>query len=245
LGTWYFSPFWIINRPFHGILKIVINKSYPIVVAHKTDTMKNINKLIFLITISIIISCGQTDPNKQIDEGKVEGETYTSKEIGWTMQIPKNWSIISKDKMDKSTERGMEAVKEVGGEFDYSGLKHLVSFQKNQFNIFQSTSEPFELEYEGEWEDNNAGLKELLYATYANQGIKIDTSSSNTKIDELNFEVFHITIYGTNGDIILYQDMYGRYINGFDFGVNINYNNEKDKETMMNVWRNSKFKKQQ
>ena len=207
--------------------------------------MKNINRLIIIVTIFTLISCRQADPNKQIDEGKVEGGTYTSQEIGWTMEIPKGWSIISKDKMDKSTERGMEAVKDVGGKIDYSGLKHLINFQKNQFNIFHSTSEPFQLEYDGEWEDNNAGLKELLYGTYANQGIKVDTSSSNAKIDGLEFKVFHITVYGPNGDIILYQDMYSRYINGFDFGVNINYNNDKDKDIMMNVWRSSKFKKQE
>ncbi len=206
--------------------------------------MKNILKLTAIGICITLSSCGQIDPNKQIDEGIVQGETYTSQEIGWTMEIPEDWSIMTKDKMDKSTERGMEAIKEVGGEFDYDGLKHLINFQKNQFNIFQSTSEPFKLEYEGEWQDNNAGLKELLYATYINQGIRIDTSSSKAIIGGLDFAVFHITVYGPKGDIILYQDMYGRYVNGFDFGVNINYNNDEDKEAMMNVWTNSKFEKE-
>lgn len=206
--------------------------------------MKNILTIITLSTTLTFISCGQTDPNKQIDEGTVQGDTYASQEIGWTIEIPDGWTVISKDKLEEIDEKGMKAIEEVQeGGFDYSGLKHLISFQKNQFNIFQSTSEPFNLEYEGEWEDNNAGLKELLYATYTNQGIKIDTSSSKTTVDGLDFEVFHITVYGPKGNIILYQDMYSRYINGFDFGVNINYNNDKDKETLMNVWKNSKFKK--
>lgn len=175
-------------------------------------------------------------PNRQIDEGQVEGEIYTSQEIGWTVNIPQGWTVISKNRIEANDEKGRKAIEEVAGEFDYSGLKHLISFQKNQFNIFQSTSEPFELEYEGEWEDNNAGLKELIYETYINQGIKVDTSSAKATIDGLDFEVFKSTIYGPDGNVILYQEMYSRYINGYDFGVNINYNNEKDKETMMEVW---------
>ena len=205
--------------------------------------MKSIHRIFILIVFSSLVSCVHTDPNKQIDEGKVEGETYTSEEIGWTMQIPKGWPVISKNKMDKSTELGMEAVEKIAGEFDYSGLKHLISFQKSRFNLFQSTSEPFELEYEGEWEDNNIGVKELICATYDSQGMKFDTSSSTMKIDGLAFEAFHITIFDPKGDTLICQDMYNSYINGYDFGVNINYDNQEDKETMMKVFRRSKFKK--
>jgi len=190
-----------------------------------------------------MISCGQRDPNKQIDEGNIEGETYTSQEIGWTIQIPKGWTVISKDKIEVVTEKGLEAIEEVAGRIDYSGLKHLISFQKNQFNIFQSTSEPAKLEYEGEWQENNKKLNKVIHAAYVNQGIKIDTSSTKATISGLDFEVFKCTIYGPDGKVILFQELYSRYINGYDFGVNINYNNNNDKEKMMEVWIKSKFKK--
>jgi hypothetical protein len=213
-------------------------------VAHKNKDMKRILNIIPLLTTLIFISCAQTDPNKQIDEGTVQNDTYTSQEIGWTIEIPKGWTVVEKEQTEANNEKGLKAMEEtIEGEIDYSGLKNLIAFQKNRFNMFQSTSEPFELEYEGEWVDNNEGLKELIYTTYTNQGIKIDTSSSVTIVDDLEFEVFHITMYGPNGEIILYQDMYSRYINGFDFGVNLNYNNDKDKKVMMDVWKNSKFKK--
>ena len=54
-------------------------------------------KLLFTIIAGIslsLTSCGQVDPNKNIDEGKVEGNIYTSQEIGWTMEIPKGWTVI-------------------------------------------------------------------------------------------------------------------------------------------------------
>lgn len=205
--------------------------------------MKNVFIILLFAPIFIITSCGQRDPNKQIDEGKVDGETYTSQEIGWTIQIPKGWSVTSRNKLEANDKKGKEAIEKVIGEFDISGLKHLVSFQKNLFNTFQSTSEPFTPEYEGEWEENNAKIKKLLYDTYTNQGIKVDTSSSKAVIDGLNFDVFKSTIYGPNGNVILHQELYSRYINGFDFGVNINYNNDEDRRTMLEAWQNSKFKK--
>ncbi|MEK6155693.1 hypothetical protein WIW50_20705 [Flavobacteriaceae bacterium 3-367] len=198
-------------------------------------------KIITLLVLIILISC-KSDPNKQIDEGKITESTYHSNEIGWTMEIPTGWNVTHKGVSDERTEKGLEAIKESAGiDYDASGLKQLLNFQKDRFHIFQSTSEPFEIEYEGEWEDNNEGLKQLLYETYESRGIKIDTSSSTKKIDNLNFEVFHITMYGPDGKIILYQDMYSRLINGFDFGVNLNYINEKEKNEMMKVWKESKF----
>lgn len=198
-------------------------------------------KVIPLVLVIILVCC-KTDPNKQIDEGQITENTYYSKEIGWTMQIPKGWTVTQKSVSDERTQKGMEAIKESSGiTYDASELKHLLNFQKNRFHVFQSTSEPFPLEYEGEWEDNNEGIKALLFETYASKGIKVDTSSSTKRIDKLDFEVFHITMYGPNGDIILYQDMYSRYINGYDFGVNLNYINDKEKDEMMGAWLNSKF----
>ena len=207
--------------------------------------MKTTSTLITIVVSLILFSCAQLDPNKQIDEGVVKGEMYTSKEIGWTIEMPNGWEIISKETQEENEKKGLKAIAETqGGDIDASGVKHLISFKKNQFNIFQSTSEPFKEEHAGEWAENNTALKNLLHATYTNQGMKIDTSSTNDKIDGLDFDVFQIVLYSSKGEVILHQDLYWRYINGFDFGVTLNYNNEEDKETLQKVWRNSKFKKE-
>lgn len=205
-------------------------------------------KILFTIFTGIALSltsCGQVDPNKNIDEGKVEGNVYTSEEIGWTIEIPKGWTVIDKEKTKEINEKGLKALEEtMEGEIDYSGLKNLISLQKDQFNIFQSTSEPFKLEYEGEWEENNSALKEIIYTTYLNQGMKTDSSATTIeKIDGLDFHKYSFTIYSPKGEVILKQIMFSRLINGFDFGVNINYNNEKDRDELLKVFRNSKFKK--
>lgn len=203
--------------------------------------------IIFLI-ISIfatLTSCGKADPNKNVDEGKVERNLYTSEEIGWTIEIPNGWTIVEKEKKQETNKKGIKAIEEtIKSEVDYSKLKDLIGFQKNQFNIFQSTSEPFKLEYEGEWEKMNSELKEILYTTYKNQRIKADSSATSIeKIDGLDFYTYSFTIYSPKGAVILKQLLYSKLINGYDFGVNLNYNNNKDRDELLRVFRNSKFKK--
>lgn len=193
----------------------------------------------------MLTSCGKTDPNKNVDEGKVERNLYTSGEIGWTIEIPKGWTVVDKEEKQAANEKGKKAIEEtIKEDFDFSRLKNLIGFQKNQFNIFQSTSEPFELEYEGEWEENNSELKKILFATYKNQGIKADSSTTSIeKIDGLDFHTYSFTIYSPKGVVILKQLLFSRLINGYDFGVNLNYNNDKDRDELLRVFRNSKFKK--
>ncbi|WP_138434344.1 hypothetical protein [Winogradskyella algicola] len=199
-------------------------------------------KLVVLLILTIVLSC-KSDPNKQIDEGKITENTYHSDEIGWTMNIPNGWNVTHRSVLNRRSKKGLDIIKESTGlEYDDSELKQLLNFQKNRFNIFQSTSEPFEVEYDGEWEDNNTSVKALLYDLYTEKGIKTDTTATKiANIDGLSFHYFTVTLYKPNGDVLLNQSMYGRLINGFDFGVNINYNNEEDKNEMLEAWLNSKF----
>jgi hypothetical protein len=205
-------------------------------------------KILFTVIAGIslsLTSCGQVDPNKNIDEGKVEGSFYTSQEIGWTIEIPEGWTVVDIEKTKETEEKARKAVEEtMNGEIDLSAFKKLISFQKDQFNCLQSSSEPFKLEYEGEWEENNAALKEIIYTTFLNQGVKSDSSATTIeKIDGLEFQKYSFTIYSPKGEVILKQIMFSRLINGFDFGVNINYTNDKDRDELLKVFRNSKFKK--
>jgi len=191
-----------------------------------------------------LTSFGQVDPNKNIDEGKVEGNIYTSQEIGWTNEIPKGWTVIEKAKLKERNEKGLKALEEtIDGPIDISKLKNLIAFEKNAFNKFQSTSEPFELEYENEWEENNIAVKNLIYESFRMQGIKVDTTETKIEtIDGLDFHTYTFTIYDPNGKVLLKQRLYNRHINGYDFGVYITYNNFKDGTKLLELFRNSKFK---
>ena len=65
--------------------------------------------IILLGILILITSCGQIDPNKQIDEGNVENDVYSSKEIGWTINIPNNWKVISREQNEEYEKKEMES----------------------------------------------------------------------------------------------------------------------------------------
>ncbi|HEC27805.1 MAG TPA: hypothetical protein ENI67_10435 [Gammaproteobacteria bacterium] len=198
--------------------------------------------LAFSGALALLVSFGESDAEEQIDKGLVGKSIYTSRELGWTIEIPKGWTVVSEDKLDGLDKKGLDAIENVAGSIDYSGLKHLISFSKNKFNIFQSTSEPFDIEYEGQWEENNSALRDLLLVTYKDQGLRAKASEiSIENVSGLDFQKYEFTIYSPKGSVIINQLMYSRLINGLDFGVAINYNNEIDKNILLGVWRSSRF----
>lgn len=205
------------------------------------EYLKDIIKIFVLSLIFFSVSC-KKDPNKQVDEGKVEAGFYHSDDIGWTMEIPKGWEVMQRDDVQNQSDKGLEAISEtIGAEIDVSGLKQLINLKKDRLHIFLSTSEKFDLTYEGEWEENNEALKQILYETYTSKGIKVDTLSSKSTVDGLDFNVFSIKLYGPDGAVILYQDMYSKYINGFDFAATLNYLKPREKNEIMRAWKSSKF----
>jgi len=189
------------------------------------------------------IGCQPKDPNKQIDEGKIQGQLYESKEIGWKIEIPNGWDVVTKDETEARDKKGRDAIESSNNiKVDMSGLKNLVSFKKNQFNLFVSMSEPFKEDAPGAYEQKNADVYKLMYDTYVAKGIKADTASGKETIAGLDFYKFSSTIYGSDGKVILQQLMYSRLINGYDFSVNINYNNDADRDELLNTFRHSTFK---
>ncbi len=198
--------------------------------------------LIIFILLTALFSC-KTAQNKQLDEGKIKGGKYYNKEIGWTMDIPKGWNITPMAVLEERTKKSLNEINEVSGtNHEFSKLKRLLNLHKDRFHIFETTLEPFELHSEEKWEENITRNKKIIYETYIRNGIKIDTSSSKEIIDNLEFDVFHIELDGLNelnGKI--FYDLYITYINGLEFIAGLNYMNEKEKNEMMEVWKNSKF----
>jgi hypothetical protein len=143
-------------------------------------------------------------------------------------------------------QKGQDALEETAGvDISMNTLKHLISFQKNQFNILMSTSDPFKEDYPGEYRESNVAVYEVYYQTFADQGIRLDTSSGKETIQGIEFNVFYAIVYAPGSEEIIFrQIMYYALINGYDFGVNMSYNDEQYKQVMLDTWRQSKFYKE-
>jgi hypothetical protein len=193
--------------------------------------------LIFLV-VALLAACHPSTPKTEAP--KVE--TYTSKEIGWTIDIPKGFQSMSKNRIEANEEKGRQAIEKASGTAVLTdSLIHLVNFQKNQFNSFMATIERFNEAKDGNYNEHNESIKKLIFDTYTHQNIKVDTLSGKEMIGKVPFNSFHIKIYGPNGEVIMNQIMYSTLTAGYDFGAAINYNNEVDKKTLIDAFKNSEF----
>lgn len=195
-------------------------------------------KVFCLLMFSAVLSACNSSTTK-----KEEPSAYTSREIGWTIDIPKGYKLTNQAKLDADDQKGKEAIGKVyDGEIKTDSLTHLVSFSRNQFNSFNSTIEAYQEKVSGDYDANNELIKKLLFDTYHKQGIKLDTSSKKIDISGQQFNAFYIKVFGPNGAVILNQIMFNKMIKGYDFGANINYNSEEDKKLLLDAFMNSKFK---
>jgi len=205
--------------------------------------MKIQDIIIVLSSILFFVSCKNNESDKQLNKAQTEN-IFVNQEMGWTMEIPNEWTILDKTTQGVYKQKGKEIVNKFNKETrEYSGLIYLLGFKKNQLNIFQSNFEKITYADKKKWEENKRQQKISTAQMYAKQGVKIDTISSIEKIDGIEFSVFLVSVYNQLGGIRYTQKIYGSYINGFDFAVLLNYNNRDDEETLHNFWKNSKFKK--
>ena len=178
--------------------------------------MKHIlSKLIFLFFINTSFA-------------QVSMVQYDCKEIGWSIQFPESWSVTVLDQM---------------AEAPYENMKYPIFFQKDQSNIFQSTLTPLEISGFEEWKGQLNSQYEILLNTYTQEGIKFDTTTKSEIINKVNFEIIEILIYNSDKDIILKQEYYATFINGYEFSATLSYNNPESKSILKTALSESTFKK--
>lgn len=201
--------------------------------------MKAKIQIILLIT-SILYACNSSAPKESTSKLVI----YNSKEIGWQIEIPTGYKALSQSRMEANEQKGKEAIEKIAAvEVGTSNLIKLVNFQRNQFNSFNATAEKFNIKTDGSYFKNHQLIKKLIYDTYTNQKIRVDTLSGNEIIDGQEIYTFRVKIYGPSGEILMNQIIYNQLIKGYDFGANINYNNPTDSAILMNAFKKSKFLK--
>lgn len=209
--------------------------------------------LCIAVAVFLLYSCKEKVKTRTIEEKQNEMEVgkldasgvYSVEEIGWTVKLPQGWDVLTKEQLKQNTERGKEVMEEsLKAEVDASGLQQLLNLRKNMLNSFLSTIEKFDPEGIGSWEENNKMIFEAVKQTFESNGVKATYSEDTALIDGLRFNVYKTNIYGPDEkEIIMYQSSYCRLINGYDVGINIIYNNEKDRKELEKMLFESMFSK--
>ncbi|WP_410220325.1 hypothetical protein [Pedobacter sp.] len=202
----------------------------------------NFIKILLFFTCMVLACRNDKKPVQALV--KDDEQQYYNAIIGWHINVPLGYRQTHENSLKLNDENGKNAVKQnYNTEINTDSIVHLLSFQKNQFNLFDSTLKKFDAKRDGDYFKNNAATQKMLYDIYAAQKIKIDTSTFTQKISGVAFQGFNIKIYGPNGSIVMQQQMYAALIKGYDLGINISFNNEADKDVLLNALRTSTFEK--
>jgi len=177
--------------------------------------------------------------------GQAQNETdrqYHSREINWTIEIPDGWTVVTKEKEQENDQKGKKALEKANDvNIDTTGLKTLVRFQKDKFNVFASKTLPMKEDYPGAYEEGLVQQYAAMFNAFKNGGIKADTSSGTETIQGMKFYTLYAILYSSKGDAILHQVIYNKFYKGYAWGVVISYNSTRYKEKMLNAFKNSKF----
>ena len=174
--------------------------------------------LTLILTITLLSGKGQVTSK--------QSHQFQFPQVGWKIKVPSDFTI-----MDSATT-------------DFGTTKTLITFSKGQYNFFSSTITAFDPERDGDWNEVNSKLKNVILETLRTQApaIKSDTSSSVETIDGLEFHKFQIiTTYQSK--LVMNTFMYSRLHKGFHYGINISYTDENVGKELQLILASSKFDK--
>ncbi|HRB31132.1 MAG TPA: hypothetical protein PK275_06800 [Chitinophagaceae bacterium] len=207
--------------------------------------------LYILLAMIFIFSCKTEkkektlyEKRKDLQNGELSADNvYHVDVIGWTTTIPAGWEIVTQQEMGKIKKKGADAFEEVfETDIDYSDVQDLLSVKKDIINSFMSNMQKVNDTLDGNFDERIKTVYDAIRTTYASKDIKMEEVVGAIRIDGIMFDRLEIKILSPDKKkTILNQEIFIAPINGYDFTMIINYNNEKDKDDLLEMVMGSKF----
>ena len=140
--------------------------------------------------------------------------------------------------------KGADAIEKTYDEKVINQSKTIFVFKSDQLNYFESNYQPFDIAIDGNYLESCKDVNNILYETFKTQmpDIKIDSTSTIEKIDNLEFQTFKMKVEYPN-KMVLNVLMFSRLFDKKEFSVNIMYVDNNKGQQMLESWRKSKFTK--
>ena len=196
--------------------------------------MKRVKYFIIVLIVTFQICKGQTNPQREI----------YNRDFNWTITIPEKFDTVSGEQWAKIQNRGADAIEKTYNEKVDNRAKTIFVFKSDQLNYFESNYQPFDIATDGDYLESCKAINEMLYQTFVTQmdGIKIDTTSSIEKIDNLEFQTLKMKVVYPN-KMVLNVFMFSRLFGKKELSVNIMYVDKAKGDLMLTAWQQSKFGK--
>ncbi len=190
----------------------------------------------FLFSLAFIVwGCGGQE--------QVPHKVYVE-EFKWTITIPKTFTKMTKDELEKNKRKGAEAIEKTTGEEIEDKTVPLFAVKSDKMNLLESNYQVVDIKEYGSYVDYRNLINSVLYDVYKNMfpNENIDTSSTTELIDGLEFYVFNLNLKSSIGTTLKVFS-YSRLFDDKDLTVNIIYSDENKGKLLLDAFRNSKFEK--
>ena len=179
-------------------------------------------------------------------DGQTNYKIYKFNSIGWTVKVPSDLKIIDSLTLNQINSNGEKQIQDAyNTETKITPPQSLISFKKDDANVFVCNTTPFDTTKDGSWNEHVQSLKDISFKTLRNstqniKNVQIDTSSSVETIDNKLMNTFSLKIIVPNQKDVS-MDLISVLRNGFDVGFTIVYQDKKAKDRFYNILRTSKF----
>ena len=175
---------------------------------------------------------------------KTAKQEIHSKDFNWTITIPENFENVSSSDWAKMQNKGADAIEKTYEGEVINRSKTIFVFKSDQLNYFESNYQPFDPSVDGDYLESCKAVDEVLYETFKAQmpGVKIDTTRTVEKIDNLEFQKLFMKVEYPN-KMVLNLLIFSRLFDKRWFTVNIMYVDKLKGQKMLDSWVQSKFTK--
>lgn len=170
---------------------------------------------------------------------------YNFRQVSWTITLPHDFTVIAASDDSARMERGKKAIEDANGiKADISTTTTLISATKNTYNYFNSTITPFDSTKDGNYLATNKELKNMVYRTMLQKmpDGKIDSMTTTQVIDGLAFDRYSLTV-NIPAKATFSMILLTKFYKGYSFGITYVYLDDKTREQIDTMLKNSKFDK--
>lgn len=193
---------------------------------------KHTIKLIALLLV--IISCNDNGISTNSDGNKV----YTYEPIGWQMELPEGWEVLSASQRDKLAYAAQNYYEEETQNSSKEGEKKIIlGVRKAEKDM--NACYAFIRSYNRD--EDYPSLRDLLkqqYRSYSADFYSADTSLSEEVLNSITFEKAVLAVQYQGKPYFTYTT-YSTMLDTVNFGVSIVSNNTNDEQMMIEAFRKS------
>jgi hypothetical protein len=208
--------------------------------------MKNITSLILAFTV---LACGTPNEKEHNDDQQTIVEKGTAYEIGsttWQYELPKEFKI-REDQFSHSIEAGQEFIEEDGQGVVATTEDVIVlsaaRSDSSDLNVLLVSYKGNDMIKEFGVEGYHKQLIEFFQYSFETNGSNFETESGDVLIDSEKFYTIENKMYDTENNYLYGSMMFIGEISEKEVSFSLTFDNQTDKDLIVNSLLNSKFKK--